>query len=118
MRVRIVVLSAGRRESVELDVEASSKVRDVKENLCKKFSLVTDDHVLERVLHVSMPAIAELSLIRPANSFTLAVMQPSELPLPSTKTGRSQNIRYQVLMSWCSRGSVMPTHAAGCAGVG
>ena len=61
MRVRIeVALSAGRRESVELDVEADSKVRDVKEVLCKKFSLITDDHVLERILHVPMPAGKEL----------------------------------------------------------
>jgi len=60
MRVRIVVLSAGRRESVELDVEADSKVRDLKEVLCKKLSLITDDHVLERILHIPMPAGKEL----------------------------------------------------------
>ena len=39
MRARIVaVLSAGKRESVELDVEANSKVGDLKEVFCKKFS--------------------------------------------------------------------------------
>ncbi len=61
MRVRIeAVLSVGRCESVELDVEAASKVRDLKEVLCKKFSLITDDHVLERILHVPMPGGKEL----------------------------------------------------------
>lgn len=61
MRVRIsAVLSAGRRESVDLDVEANSKVGDLKEVLCKKFSLINDDHVLERILHVPVPGGKEL----------------------------------------------------------
>jgi hypothetical protein len=61
MRVRLeVVLSAGRRESVELDIESSSKVRDLKEVLCKKFGLIADDHVLERILDVPMPGVKEL----------------------------------------------------------
>jgi hypothetical protein len=61
MRVKIeAVLSAGRRESVELEVEADSKVRDLKEVLCKKYSLISDDHVLERILHVPMPGGKEL----------------------------------------------------------
>lgn len=61
MKIQVlVVLSPGKRETVEFDVEPDSKVRGIKSTLSKQFGLIADDLILEKAADIRVSGLEEL----------------------------------------------------------